>query len=80
MEDGDATTLLTEPCKDPPDQPFDEYDKVSLTYLSSGPQLQYGAYVNLLPMIVRVAEHEGPVHEELIIGRIRGASTIFLWF
>jgi very-short-patch-repair endonuclease/DNA polymerase III delta prime subunit len=50
---------------------FAPYEAASLRGLRHGPELQYAPRSELEPMLMRVAEVEGPVHIDVAIERIR---------
>jgi len=50
---------------------FDVYKEASLEGFKAGPQLQFEVLSNLVPMIAHVVAIEGPVHEDLVVERIR---------
>lgn len=50
---------------------FEEYEEASLRGMRHGPELQFATQSELEPIILRIAEVEGPVHTDVAIDRIR---------
>jgi very-short-patch-repair endonuclease len=61
----------TLPAQSKPGWIFAPYQRSSLRGLRRGEELQYATSAELEPMLLRIAEVEGPVHVEVAIERIR---------
>lgn len=61
----------TLPAQAKPSWIFEPYQRASLRGLRRGEELQYATSAELEPMLLRIAEVEGPVHIDVAIERIR---------